>query len=372
MRASAVAGIVFANVHDELLNELTSDRSMASVPFASRYRLIDFTLSNLVNAGISNIGLLTKGNYRSLMDHIGSGMHWDLDRKNGGLHILPPYNTGETRRYHGNIEALHHISDFIEKSNADYIVICDADTVANVNLTAAIEDLEKNGADLTVVCTNGIAPVNHNDTMLISLNDSGFISDISFADGTPKETLFSLGITIFRRDILVEQIARAYQNECTNLYRDVLAKSIGKLNMKGYVHEGYAAVMDGINSYKDCSFKLLDSETRGQLFCSQRPVYTKTRDDMPTRYGTHSVVNNSLIGDGCVIDGTVRNSILFRGVRVEKGAVVENCILMQGVQVGKNALLEQVISDKDAVIGSDMILKGKADESLLIHKNQIV
>lgn len=370
MRASdAVVGIIFANVHDDMLGELTQVRSAASVPFAGRYRLIDFTLSNLVNAGVSNIGLLTKGNYRSLMDHIGSGIYWDLDRKKGGVHFLPPYINGKSGLYQDSVEALFNATDFIEKSHAEYVVVCEANTAANVNLAAAIEMLEKSEADVALVCTNGKAPVHHNDSMVLSLDESGVVQSIAF-EKSEEDVLYGLGITVIRRELLVNLIAKASKNDCENFYRDVLAQIVSKQKVVGYVHEGYAAVMDDVASYKKNSFALLNPAVRAQLFRAERPVYTKTRDDMPTRYGTHSVVKNSLIADGCVIDGTVKNSILFRGVHVEKGAVVENCILMQGVSVGKNATITNVISDKNGKISENVTLKGTEADSILIAKNQ--
>ncbi len=372
MRASdAVVGIIFANVHDDLLGELTSVRSAASVPFAGRYRLIDFTLSNLVNAGVSNIGLLTKGNYRSLMDHIGSGVHWDLDRKKGGVHFLPPYSTGKAGLYQGSVEALYNATDFMQNSHAEYVIVCDANTAANVNLAAAIELLEKNEADAVLVCKNGKAPAHHDDAMIVSMDANNVVNKIDF-ETSADDVLFGLGITIIRRELLTDLVAKAKQNECENFYRDVLAAMVGKQKVLAFVHEGYAAVMDDVASYKENSFALLDPAVGGQLFRAERPVYTKTRDDMPTRYGTHSTAKNSLIADGCVIDGTVKNSILFRGVRVEKGAVVENSILMQGVCVGKDAVIDHVISDKNGKISAGITLKGTEEESILIAKNQTV
>ena len=232
--------------------------------------------------------------------------------------------------------------------------------------------MEKSGADMTVVCCQGDVPVHHQNAMLLQLDADHNVQKIHFADGVAQNALYSLGITIVRQNLLLDLVTGAYQNELNDFYRDIVAKSVGKLKITGYVHEEFAAVMDGIASYRENNFALLDPQVRQQLFCPERPIYTKTREDMPTRYGTRSVVKNSIVGDGCVIDGTVKNSILFRGVHVGKGAVVENCILMQDVCVGQNAELCYVISDKDAVIGSDITLKGTAEKSLVLKKNQII
>lgn len=371
MRASAVAGIIFANSYDELLEKLTSKRSMASVPFGGRYRLIDFSLSNLVNAGITNVGVITKENYRSLMDHIGSGVYWDLDRKNGGLRILPPYNIRGAKRYNGYIEAIKGAMDFINRCNCEYMIISESEVVANVNIAEAVNHHIETHADVTVVYHNGRFPENHPDTMLLSFADDGRVNSIEFPTKQINgNTDYSLGIMIISRRLLIELIEDAYNSESLGINRDILAPKVSKLRIYGFCHKGFAEVIDSEKTYFEANRMLLNDDVRHDLFNKERPVFTKTRDDMPTRYGTKSNVENSFIADGCIIDGTVKNSILFRGVKVEKGAVIENSILMQGVSVAENAQLDYVISDKDASIGADMILKGTSKKTFLVKKNQ--
>ena len=370
MRASAVAGLVFANKNDDLLSKLTGQRSMASVPFGARYRLIDFCLSNLVGAGVSSVGLITKQNYRSLMDHVGSGTHWDLDRKNGGLYMLPPYSSKGVKRYTGSIDALMGAGDFIRLCNADYIVMCHADIAANVDIPAALTQHVETKADITVVYHYGTVPKNHGDTMLLTHSGDKRVTRIDFAPDGGSKADYSLGVTIIGRSLLLKLVADAHSQELTSLHCDVFAKKADSLKIYGFEHKGFAAVMDSTEKYYNANMQLLESDLRRQLFDVKRPIFTKTRDDMPTRYGTKSVVTNSIVADGCVIDGTVKNSVLFRGVKVEKGAVVENCILMQGTAVGANAGLACVISDKNATIGSNMVLKGTAEKCVFVKKNQ--
>jgi len=372
MRVSAVAGIVFANVNDNLLKKLTTKRSMASVPFGSRYRLIDFTLSNLVNAGITNVGIVTKENYRSLMDHVGSGVYWDLDRKRGGLYLLPPYSSSGAKRYSGTVDALNGARDYIKRCKSDYFVLCDSDLLANVDISAAIKAHMKNEADITIVYHKGEVPRNSGETMLIKLNKENRITSVDFNEEGGMESAFGIGITIISRELLTSLVGEATENDLVSFNKDVIAKKVKQLKILGFEHSEYVAIMCGTNTYYSSSMDLLDSEVRRQLFNKERPIYTKTRDDMPTRYGTKAKVNNCLIADGCVIDGTVKNSILFRGVKIEKGAVVENCILMQETSVGAEAQLKNVISDKNGVIGEKMVLKGTAQKHFFVKKNQIV
>lgn len=371
MRASAVAGLVFVNSQDELLRKLTTKRSMASVPFGARYRLIDFALSNLVNAGISNVGLITKENYRSLMDHVGSGIYWDLDRKNGGLRVLPPYSTVGNRRYNGYVEALSGASDFIKRSHADYMVLYDADIVANIDISAAIKTHIKSHADVTIVTHNGTVPSKGRNVMLPTV-ENGFVTNIEFSDGSEQTAEYGLGILIFNCAPLTRLVESAVNAEGMSINRDIIARHLSSLKVAAFRHEGYAAIMDSERAYFSANMDLLRADVRCDLFNKERPILTKTRDDMPTRYGTKSVAENCFIADGCVIDGTVKNSILFRGVKVAKGAVIENSILMQGTTVAEGAQLEYVIADKNAGIGADMMLKGTPQKSFMIKKNQTI
>lgn len=372
MRTSAVAGIVFANSNDNLLKRLTSQRSMASVPFGARYRLIDFALSNLVNAGITNVGIITKENYRSLMDHIGSGIYWDLDRKNGGLHILPPYIESGIKRYSGTIDALHGAKDYIRRCKSDYIVLCAADVLANVDIKAVVSAHIEKGADITTVYHYGILPANRDDAMIFSFEDDNRISSIGFVGEAGSELSYGIGITVISRELLSTLVDEAYDNDLPNFNRNVMAAKVKQLKIYGYEHKEFVMLMNGTDAYFKANMALLDSDARKELFNKDRPIYTKNRDDMPTRYGTKSKVNNCIIGDGCVINGTVKNSILFRGVKVEKGAVIENSILMQETNVGENTQLSNVISDKNAKIGENMILKGTDEKHFFIKKNQII
>ena len=372
MRASAVAALVFANSNDELLGNLTEKRSMASVPFGGRYRLIDFILSNLVNAKVYNVGIITKGNYRSLMDHLGSGIYWDLDRRNGGLRILPPFYTNKTRRYTGYIEALVGAIDFIKRSGSQYIVLCEPCFVANLDIESALKSHIKNEADVTVIYAEGKAPEKLPNKLCFTFDDQNRVNQIGIPEDSEAVTNYGLGTLIFNSDKLIKLIKEAYDNEGYGVYNDILKPNVKSLKIYGYKHTGYVAAMDSESAYYEANMKLLEQSVRSDLFNTNRPIYTKTRDDMPTRYGTKAIVKNSFIADGCVIEGTVKNSVLFRGVKVEKGAVIENSIVMQGGSIGENTKLNYVIADKNSAIGSDMILQGNDKKSFFIKKNQII
>ncbi len=372
MRTSAVSGLIFANSNDKLLKKLTEKRSMASVPFGSRYRLIDFSLSNLVNAGITNVGLITNENYRSLMDHVASGIYWDLDRKNGGLHFLSPYMANDVKRFRGSIDALNAAIEFIDRCSSDYIVLYAADILANVDISDVIQAHVKKEADITVVYHNGMLPMNRDDAMILTMDDDSFVTSVAFDGDHETVQDYGVGITVISRELLLKLITDAVANDLGSFNRDVLAKKLKCLKVFGYEHSEFITLMNGTDAYYDANMALLDCKTRKQLFNPERPIYTKTRDDMPTRYGIGADVKNSVLGDGCIIEGTVKNSILSRGVKVEKGAVVENCILMQEAKIGKDANIKNVIADKNAVVGDGMVMQGTTEKRVFINKNEIV
>lgn len=372
MRASAVAGIIFANTNDDSLKKLTSHRSMASVPFGARYRLIDFSLSNLVNAGITNIGIITKEKYRSLMDHVGSGYYWDLDRKNGGLHLLPPYLTSGVKHYNQTVDALYSARDFIKRSQSEYFVLYNADILANIDISEVIEYHISNNADVTFVYSKSDLTEKDNEAMVLTLDDKNAVSKIEFKSENAENINRGMGITVISRDLLIKLVSSAFENDLADLYKDVIANKVKQLKILGFEHKEFVATLNSTKNYFKANMDLLNPEVRHQLFNSKRPIFTKTRDDMPTRYGINAKVKNCIIADGCIIGGTVKNSILSRGVKIEKGAVVENCILMQETVVGKDANLYNVIADKNAVIGESMVLKGTNEKKFFVKKNQII
>ncbi len=369
MRKNVCMGIVFPNAHDDLMGEMTEKRSMGSLPFCGRYRIIDFALSNLVNAGISKVGIVTKSNYQSLMDHIGTGKAWDLDRKSGGLFFLPPYSNNEAKLYTGHVDALFGAMRFLEKSVEQYVVMCDADVITNIDLTDMIEKHIDSGADVTIAYKKGAMPANHHDVMNFKLVGDKIIG-IDFAAFDKADCNVSLDITIMSRELMIDIVKQGHAHNYTSLARDILNPNIESYDIRGYEVTDYATIMDSPETYVKATADVINNpEVRRQLFCKERPVFTKTRDDMPTVYGLDSEVNNSLIADGCKIDGIVKNSVLFRGVKVGKGAIIENCIIMQDSVIEDNVDLQNVTLDKKVTVSVGKTLRGAPSYPIYIRKN---
>ncbi len=374
------AGIIFSNIHDKNVTELTRKRTMASIPFACRYRLIDFTLSNMVNAGITNINVIAHYNYHSLMDHIGNGKNWDLARRNGGIKILPPYITAYANPtnslYTTRLEALKSVIHSIQHIEEDLVVLSDCDVICNLDIDALIKYHTDNNADITMVVKNGSfldAPPDKN--VVIKSDQTGRITDmISYPTDMYGSLDVALNIWVIRKDLLISMINDSIAHGYTSMTRDVFTKQLDKLNMLVYKHTDFSESITSFTDYYKTSMELLENpEIRSSLFgVNDRPVFTKVRNSPPTEYIDSPEVSNSLIADGCTIEGTVENSILFRGVKVGKGAVVKNSILFQDTVVDDNAYLNCIVTDKNTVIREGRVLSGHETMPIYIEKGRMI
>lgn len=369
MKENNILGIIFANSHDALLKELTDTRSMASVPFGARYRLVDFMLSNLTNAGVSEVGLVTKANYFSLMRHLGNGKPWDLDRKYGGLSIYPPYSSGDAQVYKGRIEALYGIMECLLESEEEYVILCDTDVVANVDLKKVKDFHDEKQADMTVVYADGAKPKGQNDIMDFEFDADDRIVNVNFGDNGNNN--YGLDIIVVKRELLIDLVNEAYDGGMVSFSHGIIDAKYKDIKICGYRHDGFVAVMDGIESYFKANAALLCEDVRDDLFNSERPIFTNSKDDMPAKYGLESVVSNSLIADGCIIEGEVRNSILFRDVIVAAGAVVENSVLMEGTTIGAGSELNYMITDRFATVTEDKKLDGRERKRIIGKKETV-
>ncbi len=366
-------GLVFSNIHDNNVPELTQDRTMGSIPFCGRYRLIDFALSNLVNSGIMKVGLITKSNYQSLMDHVGSGKDWDLARRRGGLHILPPFGLKENVLYNTRLEALRGAKNFLARSDEEYVVMTDCDNVCTLNFDKILQEHVKNNADVTLVYVkkDSLEVKDVQNKMVVDLDDSGRVSNISFSPRTQGEINLYTNVCLLKRTLLQTLIADAFSHGYSHFGRDVLVRNVNSLRIFAYEHKGYYVALNSLQSYYSESLKFLNRSVRDEIF-RKTDVYTKVKDSAPTRYGASAVVKNSLIADGCVIEGTVENSIIFRGVKIGRGTVVRNSILMQGTITGENVTLNAIVADKNVVVKDRRVLSGCETHPFYISKNIIV
>ncbi len=377
--ADAAMGILFPNSYDSLVPDLVSERLMASIPFASRYRLVDFLLSSMVNCGIDNISLIVKRNYHSLMDHLGSGREWDLTRKNGGLNIVPPFAQKTVNIYNGRVEAIASILDYLKRQKEKYVIMADTNIAVNFDFSALLQQHIDTGADITIAYTKEEIPAALLD-IDVTKKDLYYTLDIGEDDKVKRIVVndkekgvqnVSMNIYVLDRQLLIDQIREAYVNGLTYFERDIVSPQINRLDVRAYQHTGYFARILDNKSYFAENMKLLKEENVNALF-SPGTVYTKIRDDTPTRYAAGSHVKNIMAADGCTIEGEVENSILFRGVKIGKGAKVRNCVLMQDTVIETGADVEYTITDKNVTVTAYKELKGTESFPVFVEKRKTV
>lgn len=368
-----VLGLVFANMHDTTLGDMTKNRTMGSVMFGGRYRLIDFPLSNMVNSGISEVGVITKSNYQSLLDHLGSAREWDLARKKGGLYILPPFGNVESTLYRGRIEALYGAMSFIKHSRAKYVILSDCDVVTNIDYKPIVAAHIESGADITAVAHTGVYSSDDIKTSTVfNVDADKNVTSVLINPDISGTCTMSLNVFVMSMDFLIETVNDAMARGNVSFERNILQEKCRELKIKIYEYDNYFSKLNSPESYFKSNMALLEPENARKLFVPKRSIYTKVSDNAPVKYDLDSKVSNSLIADGCIIEGEVENSVLFRGVKVGKGAKVKNCILMQGTVVGDNAELSYLITDKNVSICENHILTSSPQYPMYVGKGASV
>jgi len=376
-RADAMS-VIFPNNYDNMVPELSEMRLMGSLPVASRYRIIDFYLSSLVNSGIDSIAMLTRRNYHSLLDHIGSGREWDLVRKNGGLSIFPPYAVKNIGIYEGWIEGLESIRSFLESKKEELVILSDACIVMNFDYEKLIRFHIDSGADVTVAYTREPMPdevISDGDPekgLFYTLDlDGTRVTNIDINPRRKGIQNLSMNIYVVRRKWLVDIVEKTFLRGGVYLVRDILIPMIKELNIQGYEYTGYTSRITDIKQYYRQNMRLLEGDNLSQLF-SGNPIYTKIRDDNPTRYTGDSSASNVMVADGCIIEGDIENCVLFRGVRVKKGARVRNSIIMQDTVIEEKADIDCVITDKRVTVSAGTRLRGSESFPIYISKGHKV
>ncbi|MCL2096866.1 MAG: glucose-1-phosphate adenylyltransferase subunit GlgD [Oscillospiraceae bacterium] len=371
-------GIVFSDIHEWSIGALTSNRTVAAIPFAGRYWLIDFVLSNMINSGIHKVGVITKSNYQSLMEHIGSGKDWDLSRRNGGIAVLPPY--GEDNRaglYRGRLDALLRIINYISNSTQEFVVMGDCDMICNINYRNVIDFHIKSNADITAVYhEHYIDKESASHSVLYNKEDgehpdrvTGVFIQPWYVEGGTFNV--SMNTWVMRREYMINMLNNAIATGKTHFARDIILAESDSIKIMGYEHKGYCAHINSIDNYFRHNIEMLDGEKRSGLFYNTgRNIYTKVRDSEPARYGEFANVRNSLVADGCVIDGDVEDSVIFRGVKIGRNAAVKNSIIMQDAIIGSDSRLEWVMADKNVVITDGKRLSADEKYPMYITRNK--
>ncbi len=370
-----MTGIIFSEIYSDELNEFTHDRNMAAIPFGGRYRLIDFTLSNMVNSGITNVGVLAKQHYHSLMDHLSKSQEWDLNRKNGGLLILPPFATESINQSHrGKLDELRNALDYLQDAVTPYVLLADAHIIYNMDYRPALESHIKSGCDITIVATREDGSSDTPFSSVMTVDSANRVTSYALNYPAKDGDYAGMGVYIMDREKLIHVVQEYAARGAYHMERDFIQSRFnhGDLSINIYEFDGVVLRIRNVPEYFRSSLSLTDISIGHAIFRSDAPVYTRVNDEVPTYYGEDCHVSGCIIADGCIIEGSAEHCVLSRGVRIGKGAVVKDCIIMQGSVVGENAVLENVAVDKWATITAGTHLKGLASAPVIIHKGVTV
>lgn len=364
-------GIIFSSINEELIREMTELRAFGSVPFGGRYRMIDFPLSNMVNSGINKVAVITKRNYQSLMDHLGSGKPWDLSRNRDGLFIFPPFGNSPGE-FNNRIEMFSAIGSFIKNSIEEYVLISDSNIVCNIDYKEVIYSHIKNQADITLIYRKDFLPTNPTNELVLSMTKGGQITQIKINPILKGKCNCYMNMALMKRQFLLDMVYTCQSQNRLDFNKDFLQRNVKNLKMYGYEFTGFCREINSMKSYFDANMMLMKKNIKEELFNRNYPIYTKIRDDMPARYGLEAKVSNSMLANGCVIEGVVENSVVFRGVHIGKGSVVKNSVIMQDTVIGENCHLNYIITDKDVRIKDDRMLMGFESYPVYISKDSII
>jgi len=375
MAMKNVMGVIYTGEKDSFLRELTLMRAIAAMPVAGRYRVIDFLVSGLVNSGVKNVGVIMQKNYHSLMDHLGSGKEWDLHGKNDGLYILPPFLTRENVGvYSGSLDALYSNYGYLRRSKQEYVLLLNSLIVYNANFEDMMEAHGKSGADVTILYTKDAAMRRPEYGIYFDISTDGLITDVEIDPTRPRYENTCMEAFLLKKSLLLELVDRGVAHGYHDLTRDVFQRMIRDAGMRvaGFEYRDVCYRMDSVQSYFQFNMDVIDPRVRHALFSDDKPVYTKVRDELPARYLDNAQVTDSIVADGCIVDGTVEHSVLFRGVKVAKGATVKNCVIMQDSQIEEGVWLENCILDKQAVIKQNGKLIGPNSYPIVISKDMSI
>ena len=349
-----VMGVIYTGEKDDFLRDLTKVRAIAAMPVCGRYRVIDFIVSSMVNSGMRNVGVIMQKNYQSLMDHLGSGKEWDLHGKNDGLFILPPFLNADENNgvYKGSIDALHSNMGYLRRSRQEYVLLTNSLIVYNANFTDAFAKFKASDADIMMLYTRNPDMQRANYGAYLDVDADGIIRDVEVDPTKPKYENTSMDVFIMKKSLLLELVDTGAAHRYHELLGDIILRNVRDNGMKvmGYEYTDLCYRLDSVENYLKFNMDCLDPEIRHQLFPEDRPVYTKVRDQLAARYMENANVINSMVADGSLINGTVEHSVLFRGVKIGKGAHVKNCIIMQDGVIEDGVYLENCILDKNVFI----------------------
>ncbi len=361
-------GILSATENKENLRSLTAHRAIASIPLAGKYRVVDFMLSNMVNSGIRTIGILTQTNSRSLRDHISTGEAWDLNSKAGGLFL---FHDNRNASINNDLQILKDNQEFLDNIKTEYVIFSSTYYVANIDFEPIVKKHIETGADVTTVYKKAKdADRNFLGSDILSINRIGKVEEVAKNTGENTEENICMEIFIMSKEILSNLMEKSAYIDYARSLKSMVYEKTEKMNIMTYEHTGYVGCISSLQSYYKTNMDMINVEITKELFFNnERPIFSKSKDSVPTKYSVSSKVCQSLISNGCEISGDIKESVISRGVTIEEGAEVENSIILQNCSIKSGAKLKNVIIDKNTIIEANTILTGSSAYPLVIEKD---
>lgn len=363
-------GIINLDENESRMGELVRYRTLAAVPLSARYRIIDFILSNMANSGIESIGIFTENKSRSLINHLTNGRPWDLHRKRDGLRV---FNFGD---YHPNIDDVHNFSEnieFIEQSRKEYVLISPSYMICNIDFNDALRYHIKSKNNVTMIYKNICkADKGFFGCEILNIDDDNKVVSIGENIGREKNAKISMEMYIMRTDLFIDIIHECIRSGIHKKIKGYISANLKQLKVGAFEFDGYLSCINSIKAYFDTNLDILNQNINKELFYNNNPIYTKSQDEPPTLYTDVSLVSNSIVANGSHIDGEVKNCIIGRHVKIEKGASIENCIIMQNSVIKSNVILSNVIADKGTIVNANKVVKGTEEFPVTIQIRKII
>ncbi len=365
-------GVILAGGNSKRMRELSEKRAIAAMPIAGSYRSIDFVLSNMSNSHIQKVAIFTQYNSRSLNEHLSSSKWWDFGRKQGGMYVFTPTITAQSHDwYRGTADALYQNLKFLKNCHEPYVVIAAGDGIYKLDYNKVLEHHIEKKADITVVCKDAEEGEDITRFGVVSLNDDGRITQFDEKPMVAESNVISCGIYVVRRRQLIELIERCASEDRYDFVRDILVRYKNLKRIYAYRLNTYWSNIASVDCYYRTNMDFLKKDIRDYFFRSHPEIYTKVDDLPPAKYNPGSYVRNSLVSSGCILNGTVENSVLFRKVYVGNNCVIKNSIIMNDVYIGDNTVIENCIVESRDTIRANTTHIGKPDDvKIVIEKNE--
>jgi len=364
-------GIILAGGNNHRMRELSQKRAVCAMPIAGSYRSIDFTLSNMSNSHIQKVAVFTQYNARSLNEHLNSSKWWDFGRKQGGLYVFTPVvTTDNSSWYRGTADAIYQNLHFLKNSHEPYVVISSGDCVYKLDFAKVLEYHIEKKADITVVCRDMEPDQEIERFGTVRMNEESRIEEFEEKPIQAKTNTISCGIYVIRRRLLIEMIEKCAEEDRYDFVRDILIRHKDMKHIYGYKMKNYWRNIASVEDYYGTNMDFLKAEVRDYFFKQYPDIYSKVDDLPPAKYNVGAKIKNSLISSGCIVNGEVENSVIFKESYIGNNCVIKNSIILNDVYIADGSYIENCIVESHGTIRADSRFVGEDGVKIVVEQNE--